>query len=123
MDLALVFDSSYTITSEGWKTIKEAAKKVTNSLDVSQDGTHVSILVYSTNVDDYYMFDENADRRKISKLIDGMNYYGEWSRLDRALSALPHHVFSPFNGARSGVPKVVVVFTDGKLEGGIKNKS
>ncbi|XP_031574014.1 collagen alpha-1(XII) chain-like [Actinia tenebrosa] len=117
MDLALLFDSSYSITTDAWVKMKEAAKRLTDGLDISSDGAHVSILVYSTNVDDYYMFDENADKGKISKLIEGLKYYGEWPRLDRALSAIPHRVFSPFNGARSDVPKVVVVFTDGKLEG------
>jgi hypothetical protein len=97
--------------------MKEAAKRLVNGLDVSSDGTHVSILVYSTDVDNFYMFDKNADKGKISRLIDGLTYYGEWSRLDIALGAVLHHVFLPLSGSRSDVPKVVAVFTDGKLDG------
>jgi hypothetical protein len=118
LDLALVLDSSYTITSAGWTKIKEAATKLIDGLDISPDGTHVSIMKFSTDVEAYYMFDANAGKERLKQQIDDLKYDGEWSRLDMALQAVDHHVFIPVGGARLGtVPRALVIFSDGKADG------
>lgn len=118
MDLVLVLDSSYSITSNGWINSINAAKKLIDSLDISPDGTHVSIMKFSTDVEAFHMFNPNATKETLKQLLDDLQFDGEWSRLDLALKSVDHHAFNPAGGARLGnVPKAVVIFSDGKLDG------
>ncbi|XP_031574008.1 putative uncharacterized protein DDB_G0290521 [Actinia tenebrosa] len=118
MDLVLVLDSSYSITLFGWMKIKNAAKKLIDSLNISPQGTHVAIMKYSTDVETYYMFDPKASKDKLKQLLDNLQFDGEWSRLDIAMQSVDRHVFVPIGGARLGkVPKAVVIFSDGKSDG------
>lgn len=119
MDLALVFDSSHSIAKEGWERIRQTAKDVIHSIDISPQGTHVSILVYSSDVEEFYVFDNNSssDPKNLMNMVDGLKFYGSWSRLDIALNAVVNYVFTDKNGARSNVPKVVLIFSDGNTDG------
>lgn len=118
LDLVLVFDASYTITTSGWYKIKKAAKQLVDGLDIAPQGTHVSLMKYSTDVETFRIFEQDDDKEKIMKQIDDLTYDGEWSRMDLAAKAVDEHVFSSGSGARLGdVPKAVIFFTDGRTDG------
>jgi len=118
LDVALVMDSSYTIGSTGFYKIKKAAQQIVDGLDISPQGTHVSVMKFSTDVQTFRIFEQNEDKEKLKKEIDNLAYDGEWSRLDLAIRAVDEHVFTSTSGARLGdVPKAVIIFTDGKADG------
>lgn len=120
LDLVLVMDSSYTITTSGWYRIKKAAEQLVDTLDISPQGTHLSIMKFSTDVQTLRMFEQDVDKEQLKKDIDNMSYDGEWSRLDLAIKAVDEHVFAEGSGARLGdVPKAVILFTDGKADGNV----
>lgn len=117
MDLALVLDCSHSIAKEGWARIKQASKRIANALDLSPQGTHVSIVVFSSDVEEFYVFNKYTDAAALVKGIDELKFYGSWSRLDIALNIVLSDVFNVKSGARTDVPQVVVVFTDGNTDG------
>lgn len=119
MDLVLVFDSSHSVAKESWVRIKQAAKDIIGHIDISPQGTEVSILVYSADVQEFYVFDNktNGDKNALTNVIDDLKFYGSWSRLDIALNTVLNDAFTSENGARNNVPKVILIFTDGITDG------
>ncbi|XP_032232543.2 mucin-2 [Nematostella vectensis] len=117
LDLAILLDASYSITTTGWEGIATATKDLIDKLDISPAGTHVSLMKFSTDVETFYMFDNQATKDRLKSLIDKMEYDGEWSRTDIALNAAKNHIFVPSTGARGDAPKAIVLFTDGKTDG------
>lgn len=117
MDLLLVFDSSHSMTPIGFTLMKHRAIDMVRQLRISPQGTHVAILKYSSTISTFYMFEENSVLDKTLRQINALTFDDGWSRLDLALQGVVDHVFHPAAGARKDVPKVVVVFTDGKVLG------
>lgn len=113
----MVFDASHSITPIGFALMKHRALDLVNQLRISTEGTHVAILKYSTTISTFYMFEENALKDKTRRQINALTFDNGWSRLDLALQGVVDHVFHSAAGARENVPKVVVVFTDGKVVG------
>jgi len=117
MDLLLVFDSSHSITPIGFALMKNRALELVKQLHISPQGTHVAILKYSSTISTFYMFEENSVQDKTLRQINALTFDDGWSRLDLAMQGVVDHVFHPAAGARQDIPKVVVVFTDGKVLG------
>merc|ERR1712212_879963 len=48
IDLVLVLDSSGSISKKNWQKVKDFAKDLIDQYDISEGGTHIAIITYST---------------------------------------------------------------------------
>lgn len=117
LDLVIILDSSYTMEGEAWDEEKKTANALIDSLDVTPNNIHVAVIVFGTNAVLSVPLNGYKDTEELKSKIGSLEYMSGWSRTDQALLSAKNQVLTPNGGSRSGIPKAVVVFTDGVTNG------
>ena len=115
VDLGFVIDGSGSIEYYGkgnYQKVKDFVKSVVQGLDVSLDGTHVGVVLYSSTAEVVFGFKKHYDKASMLAEIDNMYYPGRSTYTGKALRLARTGLFE--NGSRPGVPKMLLVLTDGK---------
>lgn len=110
LDFALIVDTSGSISRRNFKRLLDFIEEMMDGFDISEDGTHIAIVEYSTNPSVQVMFDDfsgaalNAAnlKRKVRKIphTRGKTY------IDKALEMANRDVFTAEGGMRPDVLKV-----------------
>ncbi|XP_020632434.1 coadhesin-like isoform X5 [Orbicella faveolata] len=118
LDFALIVDTSGSIGRRDFKKLLDFIEEIVDEFDISEDGTRIAIVEYSTNPSVQVKFNDfsgaalNAAnlKRKVRKIPHnrGKTY------IDKALAMANRDVFSAKGGMRPDVLKVALVMTDGK---------
>lgn len=61
-----------------------------------------------------FPLDMHLSRQEVMKAIDNINYIGGGTNTAEAITYMDHQMFSQKSGARSNVPRIAVVITDGR---------
>ncbi|XP_032222129.2 cuticlin-6 [Nematostella vectensis] len=121
-DVALLIDASGSIGRRRWPKVVEFTQAIINSFNVSEEGSHVGIILYSTKTELLVKFNtfqgSELTADNINAKVAAVNYrdWGGLTYIDRALKLANEQLFSPEGGMRASkdILKVAVVFTDGK---------
>ncbi|KAM6968144.1 matrilin-2-like [Aplochiton taeniatus] len=116
MDLVFVIDGSKSLGAANFELVKQFVNSMVDSLDVSSRGTHVGLLQYSTKVRAEFTLGHFTSAKEVKRAVSAMRYMGRGSMTGSALQHVFEHSFSAREGARPGVPRVSVVFTDGRSQ-------
>lgn len=120
MDVAVLVDSSRTVGWSNFETLKRSLAKFTDYFHVSNEGTHFGFIHFKQGpVVDFDFGNSsfhNADSLK--QKIMGITYDPGLSRMDQAMALANTKLFTDRGGMRKGVPKFLIVFTDGKYDEG-----
>ena len=120
MDVAVLVDSSRTVGWSNFETLKRSLAKFTDYFHVSNEGTHFGFIHFKQGpVVDFDFGNSsfhNADALK--QKIMGIRYDPGLSRMDQAMALANTKLFTDRGGMRKGVPKFLIVFTDGKYDEG-----
>ena len=112
-------DSSHNISPSLWEEEKSIVVTVTDKLDITLLGTHMSVMTLSSEVEFPIPFNGYRDevdlKRKIAELP--YNYHSGLSRVDLGLSAVKERMFDPRVGVRAKVPRALLMFTNGLIDG------
>ncbi|KAK3703105.1 hypothetical protein QZH41_003014 [Actinostola sp. cb2023] len=114
IDLVFLIDGSASIEMYGTGTFQSCLnfiKTVINAFDVSRDGTRVGAISFSTNSTLDFDFDKYNDKQDLDSAIDKIDNAGLTTFTGKGLKFALEKVF---NSARNGVPKVLVLMTDGR---------
>ena len=106
----MIVDSSGSISRRNFKTLLEFMENMLDGFDISEKGTHVAVVEYSTNPSVQIKFNEfsgaflNAAnlKRKIRKIRHNRGF----TYIDKALRMASTEVFTEENGMRPNVTKV-----------------
>jgi len=111
MDIVFMIDVSGTTAQ--YNVSLQIVRQVVYGLDVTNGQVQVGVVTYSTAVNDYIYL--NKYMRDREKLLTAINFYlaGGSTNTQAALKYVQDNLFSAANGARSGVPDVCVVISDG----------
>ena len=105
VDLGFAIDSS--IPDAMWNNIRNYAKAVTDSFDISSSRTRVGVIVFSDYARIAFPFDADYTRFGVKQLIDGIGRSdSNEQRIDRALQMAYRDLFGPRYGARRGARQV-----------------
>ena len=110
VDLAIIVDSSGSISRRNWILMKDFLKQLADEFDISPSGTHVAAVAYSTNPKVVFKFNTlqgsqlNAD--EVKKLLDSIPHQRGLTYIDRALLFADSVIFTVDNGMRPQVTKV-----------------
>uniref|UniRef100_H3D6Z4 Matrilin 2 n=1 Tax=Tetraodon nigroviridis TaxID=99883 RepID=H3D6Z4_TETNG len=116
MDLVFMIDGSKSMGPANFERVKQFVISIVESLDVSPTGAHVGLLQYSTNVRTEFTLSQHTSAQGIRQAVSRMQYMGRGSMTGSALRRMFQSSFSAEEGARPNVPRVSVVFTDGRSQ-------
>ena len=116
MDLAIVVDTSTSVSRKNFNIVKTFLNQLVSRLPVSNRMAHVSVIRY--NHKSYLDWDFRSSNSQylpaLREAIDKLRYRGGGSRTDKAMEMAAAKVFKSSGGSRSYVPRVLLVVTDGK---------
>ena len=111
-DVGFILDSSGSLGNEYYKE-KIFLKALAASFGISEKGSRASVIAFSYNTDLSIRFNEFTDIDSFNEAVDKIPLMGSTTRIDKALPKAENEMFSIVNGGRPGVPKLLVVLTDG----------
>ena len=101
IDLAVVLDSSASVTEAKFAKVKKFAADLVKHFEISKDRTSVAALAFSQYIHTGRKFSDDPSQKSVLKAIDGLTYEGSFTRLDFALQELQDLTFNKAQGARS----------------------
>ncbi|CAB3990368.1 fibrillin-1-like, partial, partial [Paramuricea clavata] len=114
IDVAFLMDSSGSLGRSNYNRLKETVYNMGTYFGVSPMGSHASIILYS----DYYeiasKFDQFMTIGQFRTTVLRLKYLSQRSRMDASLTAAQSQIFTRKGNTRDFLPKVAILFTDGK---------
>jgi len=112
VDLVILIEGSYNTRPGDFEQVKEIVKAICYSFDVSQNGTHVAMAVYSEETRIIFNFNKHYDLQGMDDDISAASHLPGASMAGRALRDIKTNFFDQY--ARQAVPKVLITIMTGK---------
>jgi hypothetical protein len=110
MDIAFLLDSSRSTGRRNWQNMLDLSVKLVDSFDVSEEGTHLAVLSFSTKPDIEMKFNTyngtELKRANIKRDIERLRLQSGLSFIDKALLAADKEIFTVEAGMRQDKRKV-----------------
>ncbi|NWU21598.1 MATN1 protein, partial [Dyaphorophyia castanea] len=116
LDLVFLIDGSKSVRPENFELVKKFITQIVDSLEVSEKQAQVGLVQYSSSVRQEFPLGQFRNKKDIKAAVKKMSYMEKGTMTGQALKYLVDSSFSAINGARPGVPKVGIVFTDGRSQ-------
>ncbi|KAM9806954.1 collagen alpha-1(XIV) chain isoform 1-T1 [Syngnathus typhle] len=116
-DLAFLVDGSWSIGDDNFMKITNFLYNAIGSLDqIGPDGTQVAICQFSDDARTEVQLSSHGNKEALLEVIHRIRYKGGNTKTGRAIKHVKESIFTSDAGARRGVPKVLVVLTDGRSQ-------
>ncbi|XP_050993417.1 cartilage matrix protein isoform X2 [Labeo rohita] len=115
-DVVFVIDGSKSVRPENFELVKKWINQIIDKLDVSETNTHVGLVQYSSTVKQEFPLGRYNNKKALKDAVKKMDYMERGTMTGHAISFMVDNSFSPNQGARPGVEKVGIVFTDGRSQ-------
>ncbi|XP_008321702.2 collagen alpha-1(XIV) chain isoform X2 [Cynoglossus semilaevis] len=123
-DLAFLVDGSWSIGDDNFMKITRFLYSTMGSLDlIGPDGTQVAIVQFSDDARTEFQLSSHSNKEVMLEAIQRIRYKGGNTKTGRAIKHVKESIFTPEAGARRGVPKVLVVLTDGRSQDDVNKVS
>lgn len=116
LDLVVIMDSSGSIQSNDFQEQKNFVNNFIQSLDLEFNRTRVGLINFSNQVETLFYLNDNLTRGEISRKVYSAKHFQLATQTDLALKEANQNVLVVEKGMRNpvyGVPKAVVIITDG----------
>ncbi len=117
MDIGFLLDGSGSVGNLGFRRVLNFVNQVVSSFNISGETAQVGVTEFSNKPVIQIKLDNFRNSKllqdEISKIVDS----GGRTRTDSALRIMSQEFFTYEKGSRAGVPKVLVVVTDGRSTG------
>ncbi|XP_043940673.1 cartilage matrix protein [Protopterus annectens] len=115
-DVVFVIDGSKSVRPENFERVKKFINQIIESLDVGDRNTHVGLVQYSSSVRQEFPLGHYNSKKDLKSAVKKMSYMEKGTMTGQALHYLVDNSFAMSHGARPGVEKVAIVFTDGRSQ-------
>ncbi|KAK7939882.1 hypothetical protein WMY93_003208 [Mugilogobius chulae] len=123
-DLVFLVDGSWSIGDENFLKIIGFLYSTSGALDqIGPDGTQVAIAQFSDDARTEFKLNSYSDKEKLLDAINRISYKGGNTKTGRAIQHVREQIFTTEGGVRRGVPKVLVVLTDGRSQDDVNKVS
>ncbi|KAM8867731.1 matrilin-4 [Synchiropus picturatus] len=120
IDLVLLIDGSKSVRPQNFELVKKFVNQVVDSLDVSLHGTRVGLVQYSSRVRTEFPLNMYHTAEEIKAAVMKVEYMEKGTMTGLALKHMLENSFSDAEGARNNIPRIGLVFTDGRSQDDIK---
>ncbi|XP_067888659.1 collagen alpha-1(XIV) chain isoform X2 [Heterodontus francisci] len=123
-NLVFLVDGSWSIGDENFVKIIGFLYSTIGALDkIGPDGTQVAIVQFSDDPRTEFQLNSYSDKEKLLNAIQRIRYKGGNTKTGRAIKHARDAVFTVEAGLRRGIPRVLVVITDGRSQDDINKIS
>ena len=113
-DIAFLMDASESMTEEDFEKQKDFVIKVAESFYMAPKTTQFALVTYSSTALLHIRFKDHLNQDSFRAVVKQLPFAASGTRFDKALKLAARDVFTAQSGARAGVPKVMIVLTDGR---------
>ncbi|XP_066271751.1 cartilage matrix protein-like [Branchiostoma lanceolatum] len=113
LDIIFLLDGSGSVGATNFEKVKQFTKKAISGFDIGASATQVGVIQYSTRVRQEFSMNSFLTKEALSTAIDDVQYMRGGTLTGKAIRYVTKYGFGKSDGARPGVPKVVIVVTDG----------
>lgn len=117
LDVGIILDGSTSVTSKNWHKTLDFIKSFAKEFSVSKEEVHFGVLHFAWRVFmDFKISDQEFwNQDALANKVSSIRYPYGGTRTDLALTSARNNFFCEKEcGNRKGVPKVLLVLTDGK---------
>ncbi|XP_015204004.1 cartilage matrix protein isoform X1 [Lepisosteus oculatus] len=115
-DVVFLIDGSKSVRPENFELVKRFINQIVDKLDVAENKAHVGLVQYSSSVRQEFPLGLYNTKKDLKDAVKNMSYMEKGTMTGQALRYLVDNSFSVSHGARPGVSKVGIVFTDGRSQ-------
>ncbi|XP_035392263.1 collagen alpha-1(XIV) chain-like isoform X2 [Electrophorus electricus] len=116
-DLVFLVDGSWSIGDDNFLKIIRFLYSTTGALDeIGPGGTQVAIAQFSDDARTEFKLNSYDNKESLLDAIQRISYKGGNTKTGRAMQHVKNAIFTVAGGTRRGVPKVLVVLTDGRSQ-------
>ncbi|OCT92109.1 cartilage matrix protein [Xenopus laevis] len=116
VDLVFLIDGSKSVRPENFELVKQFINQIVESMDVGDARAHVGLVQYSSSVRQEFPLGRYSSKKDIKSAVKKMSYMERGTMTGQALQYLVDNSFAISSGGRPAVPKVGIVFTDGRSQ-------
>ena len=117
-DIILMIDHSTSIAvgdpqHNNWFQILAFAKRIAGAFPIGTNLTRFGLLTFGSGVAIAFHLNRYGDRNSLLRAIDDVHINGGQTNIAAALRTAREIMFAERHGARPGVPKILILLTDG----------
>uniref|UniRef100_A0A667XN69 Collagen type XIV alpha 1 chain n=1 Tax=Myripristis murdjan TaxID=586833 RepID=A0A667XN69_9TELE len=123
-DLVFLVDGSWSIGDDNFLKIIGFLYSTAGALDqIGPDGTQVAIAQFSDDARTEFKLNSYNDKQRLLDAINRISYKGGNTKTGRAIQHVKENIFTAEGGMRRGIPRVLVVLTDGRSQDDVNKVS
>lgn len=107
-------DASESMTEEDYEKQKNFVIKVAESFYMTPKTTQFALVTYSSRANVHIRFRDHLNQDSFRTVVQHLPFAASGTRFDRALKLAAEEIFTAKSGARAGVPRVIIILTDGR---------
>ena len=114
VDIGILLDGSGSIDFQSpgnFEKCKKFLKNLVSSFNIAKDGTHVGLVVFSSDPTMIFSFEKYLDATSMTDAIDKIKYPSQGTYTGKALEMVRTGLFEV--SARQGVKDILIIMTDG----------
>ena len=112
VDVGFILDSSGSLRKDYGKE-KDFLKTLAAAFGVSPNASRAGVVTFSYFSELSVKLSDHGDLSSFKQAVDNIPLMGSTTRIDKALRLAQKELFSLGNGGRAGVPKLLILLTDG----------
>ncbi|CAK6977127.1 collagen alpha-1(XII) chain isoform X7 [Scomber scombrus] len=113
-DVVLLVDGSYSIGLANFAKVRAFLEVLVNTFDIGIDKVQISLVQYSRDPHTEFYLNTHHDLNAVVKAVRTFPYRGGSTNTGRAMTYVRDKIFQSGRGARTNVPRVTILITDGK---------
>ncbi|KAM6927971.1 matrilin-4 [Xenentodon cancila] len=114
MDLVFLIDSSRSVRSHEFETMRKFMIDILKTLDIGLDATRVGVVQYSSQVRSEFSLKTHSKVESMVKSINEIIPLAQGTMTGLAIRYMMNEAFSAEQGDRPKAPNVAVIVTDGR---------
>ena len=112
VDVGFIVDSSGSLRKDYDKE-KEFVKIIAENLGISTNGSRAGVITFSWQTEHSIKLKDHETTQGFQEAVNRLPLFGHTTRIDKALNLANQELFKAENGGRPGVPKLIILLTDG----------